>query len=200
MKKSIVTLLTLAAIGSTVYGGGDIAPVYEPVITEPQPVATPLSPVYYVGGGVAIAGLSRDCPCNNNDRLKDMTYGLALRAGADIIDYIGIELRYLNTFIEEDFSSIEHYGLYLKPHYEITPEASVYGLLGYGKTTVDCKADRRSFTLSKSGLAYGAGVEFTLQDNIGVWADISRLLSGEGKFDTDLNVATAGVLYRFDMQ
>ncbi|RUM71887.1 MAG: hypothetical protein DSZ10_05930 [Sulfurovum sp.] len=49
-------------------------------------------------------------------------------------------------------------------------------------------------------MAYGAGVEFTLQDNIGVWADISRLLSGEGKFDTDLNVATAGVLYRFDMQ
>ena len=196
MKKSIVTLMTLATIESTLYGGGDIAPAYEPVIAEPQPVLAPLSPAYYIGGGVAIAGLSRDCSCSN-DRLKDMTYGLALRAGVDIIDYIGIELRYLNTFVEEDFSSMDHYGLYLKPHFEITPEVSVYGLIGYGKTTVDYEVGRRNSTLSKSDVAYGAGLEFALQDNIGVWADISHLLSGEGKFDTDLNVATVGVLYRF---
>ena len=200
MKKTIRSIAALALLGGyTLYAGGDIAPVYEPVVSEPQPVATPLEPVYYVGGGLAVAGLSRDCPCNNNTRLKDMTYGLALRAGVDIIDYVGIEARYLSTFIEKDFSEVTHYGLYLKPYYPVSDDMTLYGLLGYGKTSVDFTGRRNTTTLDKSGFVYGAGMEFVVQDDISVWVDAQHLLGSEGKYDTDLNVGTAGVLYRFGL-
>ncbi len=198
IKTKIMALLSVSMIGiTTLYAGGDITPTYEPVITEPEPVATPLEPVYYVGGGLAIAGLSRDCPCDDNRRLKDMTYGIALRAGRDITDYIGIEVRYINSFIENDFSEVEHYGIYLKPQWDVSQEANLYGLLGYGKTTVDCDNGRRTVTMTKNGLTYGAGLEFAIQDNIAVWVDGMHLMSGEGTFDTDVNMGTLGLIYRF---
>jgi len=200
MKETIRSIAALVLLGGyTLYAGGDIAPVYEPAVSKSQPVATPLEPLYYVGGGLAVAGLSRDCPCNNNTRLKDMTYGLALRAGVDIIDYLGIEARYLSTFIEKDFSEVTHYGIYLKPYYPISNSMTLYGLFGYGKTSVDYTGMRRSSTLDKSGFSYGGGMEFMIQNDISVWVDAQHLLGSEGRFDTDVNVGTAGVLYRFNM-
>jgi len=134
MKKSMIALLSVATMGVQLYAGGDIAaPVYEPAPVEPQPVAKTLDPVYYVGGGLAVSGLSRDCPCSSKERLKDMTYGVALRAGADVVDYLGIELRYLQTFMEKDFSDMVHYGIYLKPYYPVTNTATLYALLGLRK-------------------------------------------------------------------
>ncbi len=199
MKKIAILAAALLAAGSTLYAGGDIEPVYEPVVTEPKPVATPLSTVYYVGGGVVVSGLSRDCPCNKNERIKDMTYGVALKAGADITEYVGLELRYLKTFLEKDFSDMEHVGLYLKPQYTMTPETTLYALLGYGKTSIDYTVTKNGSTLSKSGFAYGAGVEVSLQNDIGFWIDIQHLLNDEGSYNTDLNIGTAGMLYRFSL-
>lgn len=199
--KKIVTLAaaTLFTIGSSLYAGGDIEPVYEPVITEPQPVATTLSPVYYIGGGVAVSGLSRECPCGKSERIKDMTYGIGIRAGVDFTEYVGLELRYLKTFLEKDFSDMEHVGLYVKPKYAVTPETTLYGLLGYGKTSIDYTVTKNGSTLSKTGISYGAGVEVSLQNDLGFWIDLQHLLGKEGAFDTDLNVGTAGMLYRFSM-
>ena len=189
-------------IGSyALYGGGNMAPTYEPVITVPEPVETPMQTLFYIGGGVAVAGVSRDCPCgDDSDRLKDMTYGLALRAGVDLIDYLGIEARYLATFIEKDFSEVTHYGLYLKPYLPIGQNTTLYGLLGYGKTSVECTGNRLTRTLDKSGVAYGGGVEFDMQENLSVWVDAQHLLGSEGKFNTDVNVGTAGLLYRFGVE
>ena len=200
MKRTLRLIAACILLGGySLYAGGDIAPVYEPAVSEPKPVATPLEPVFYVGSGLAVAGLSRDCPCNNNTRLKDMTYGLALRAGTDIIDYLGIEARYLRTFIEKDFSEVTHYGIYLKPYYSLSASTTIYGLLGYGKTSVDYTGRRNSSTLDKSGFAYGAGMEFMIQNDLSVWVDAQHLLGSEGDFDTDVNVGTAGILYRFNM-
>ena len=199
MKKILRSVAVLALLGGyTLHAGGDIAPVYEPVIHEPKPVATPLEPVYYVGGGLAVAGLSKDCSCNSKTRLKDMTYGLALRAGVDVVDYLAVEARYLTTFVEKDFSEATHYGIYLKPYYPFSNAAILYGLLGYGKTSVDY-TDKGGSTLDKTGFAYGAGLEFAIQNDISVWVDAMHLLDAEGNLDTDVNVGTAGVMYRFGL-
>ena len=195
--KILASLMTATLLSTGAFAGGDI--MVEPnVVIEPVEVEPVLEPVYYVGIGGVAAGLSRDCSCkNSNKRIKDMTYGVILKAGAIITDYIGIEARYINSPIENDFSEVEHYGLYLKPQYPVNEEAKVYGLLGYGKTTVDYTFGKRSSTLSESGFSYGAGLEYALENNLGLWVDMQHIFSNEGTFDTDLNLGTLGVMYSF---
>jgi len=197
LNKIVKSVITVALLSSTAFAGGDI--IVEPnVVIEPIETTPELAPVYYVGIGAVATGLSRDCACKmKSERLKDMTYGVLLKAGVTITDYIGIEARYINSTIESDFSEIEHYGIYLKPQYLINEEAKIYGLLGYGKTTVDYVMAKRKSTLSESGLSYGAGLEYALDDNVGLWIDMQHIFSDEGKFNTDLNLGSAGVSYNF---
>jgi len=194
VKKIIVSAAAAALLGSSLYAGGDIIP---PVVEVTPIAAQPLETVYYVGAGVSMIGVSKDCSCKGSTkRLKDMSYGVILKAGVNITDYIGIEARYLASFTEEDFSEVTHYGLYIKPQYKVTPEVNLYALLGYGTTTIDF-TDRGKSSLDVDGLSYGAGVEFALENNMGVWIDALRLASSEGSHDTDVTVGTAGVSYNF---
>jgi len=197
LNKIIKSVIAATLVTSTAFAGGDI--VVEPnVVFEPIEVEPELVPVYYVGIGAVASGLSRECACKSrSERLKDMTYGVLLKAGVMITDYIGVEARYINASIESDFSEMQHYGLYLKPQYLVNDETKVYGLLGYGKTTVDYDFGKRESTLSESGLSYGAGLEYAFDDNIGLWVDMQHIFSGEGTFDTDLNLGAAGVSYNF---
>ena len=197
LSKIIKPVITATLLSSTAYAGGDF--VVEPnVVFEPIETTPELVPVYYVGIGAVATGLSRECPCGPDaDRLKDMTYGVLLKAGVNITDYLGIEARYINSSIESDFSEVAHYGLYLKPQYLLNDEAKVYGLLGYGKTTVDYASSRKSSTLSESGLSYGAGLEYAFDDNVGLWVDMQHIFSDEGEYGTDLNLGAAGVSYNF---
>ena len=198
INKIVTSIITATLLSTNAFAGGDF--VVEPnVVFEPIEMEPELAPVYYVGIGATAMGLSRDCACKNgkNERLKDMTYGVLLKAGINITDYIGIEARYINTSIESDFSEVEHYGLYLKPQYMLNEEAKVYGLLGYGKTTVDYVSGRKNSILSESGLSFGAGFEYAFDDNIGLWVDMQHIFSGEGVYKTDLNLGAAGVSYNF---
>jgi len=214
MKKILISLTTVLALTTTTYAGGNIAPQE----AEVAPVPAVISPIpLYIGAGLVAAGLSRDCPCMNGSRLKDMTYGGLLRAGWDFNDYVGIEARALKASIEEDFSETTHYGLYLKPQYHVSNQTNVYGLIGYGKTEIDYDNHKgKTSTLSKSGLSYGAGIEYDLSsDNsegeyarsfdgqgnqekgLGIFADYQHLLSDEGEFNTDSNIFTVGLTYDF---
>jgi OOP family OmpA-OmpF porin len=148
--------------------------------------------------------------------MKDTRYGSILRLGADYNDYIGLEARVLKTFGSDIFSDTEHYGLYLKPQYHVADKVNIYGLIGYGKTSIDYTNGVRSSTTSESGLSYGAGFEYDLSSDTslgqysrmfdgqgeqekgwGLWADFQRLLTDEGAFDTTSSVATFGVTYDF---
>jgi opacity protein-like surface antigen len=94
---------------------------------------------------------------------------------------------------------------------------NVYGLLGYGRTSIDYDSHTgRSSKLSKNGFSYGAGLEYDLtsddnqgdygrtfdgqgdqEKSWGVWVDFMHLLDGEGVFDTDSNIVTGGITYDF---
>ena len=196
LNKILPSIVVSALLSTKLFAGGDFIVPAVPI--EPVEVTPELEPIFYVGIGAVASGLSRNCVCKAKaKRLKDMTYGFVLKAGMDITDYIGIEARYINASIENDFSEMVHYGLYLKPQYLIEDDISVYGLLGYGKTTVDYTFGKRTSTLDKSGLSYGAGLEYALDDNLGLWVDLQHIFSKEGTFDTDLNLGTAGVTYNF---
>jgi OOP family OmpA-OmpF porin len=214
MIKIILSLTTAIALTATSYAGSkQVAPVEAEVV----PIPAVINPIpLYIGIGLVAAGLSRDCPCTNDSRLKDMTYGGVIRAGWDFNEYFGIEARGLKANIEKDFSKTTHYGLYLKPQYHISDAVNIYGLLGYGKTTVDYASGSRSSKLSSSGLSYGAGLEYDFSSDEslgqyardfdgqgdqekgwGMWVDFQHLLYNEGVFNTDSNIVTAGMTYDF---
>jgi len=196
LNKILPSIITATFLSTNLFAGGDFIVPAVPI--EPVEITPELEPMFYVGIGAVASGLSRNCACEaKSTRLKDMTYGVILKAGMDITDYIGIEARYINASIENDFSEMVHYGLYLKPQYLIDDDVTVYGLLGYGKTTVDYTIGRRTSTLDESGLSYGAGLEYALEDDLGLWIDMQHIFSQEGTFETDLNLGTAGVTYNF---
>jgi len=215
MKKTLITLSTIVALSVSAHAGGKYV---EPEDAPVEAIPATMSPLgLYVGLGAVAAGLSRDCSCGDGSRLKDMTYGGIARIGWDFNNYIGLEGRYLNASIENDFSETEHYGLYLKPQYHVLNQMNIYGLLGYGTTTVDYDNNSgKNSSLSQSGFSYGAGVEYDFGDDEnqgeygrmfdgqgdqengwGIWADYQHLLSDEGKFSTDSNVFSVGVTYDF---
>jgi len=213
MKKSI--FLAMVATTSALMAGGKIAPVITPVapIVETPIDATP----FYLGLGAMMTYIDRDpCPCTpDGPNLEDHRGGIIVRAGADYNQYIGLEARYLKTLGSNTFSETEHYGLYLKPQYHITQQANVYGLLGYGKTTVDYTNGVLHSSTSESGVSYGIGVEYDLtkderayydrpfdgqgdqEQGWGLWLDFQHLLNNAGQVHTDNNVVTGGITYDF---
>lgn len=215
MKVTNIAILILAVItlGNSAYAGGKaVAPVDATVV----PIPATISPLpLYIGLGVIAAGVSKDCPCATDDRLKDMTYGAVVRAGWDFNQYIGIEGRYLKANLEKDFSTTTHYGLFLKPQYHVTEQMNVYGLLGYGRTEIE-GCSYNNGTLSKDGFSYGVGFEYDFasdesqgqysrmfdgqgdqEKGWGMWADFQNLMYNEGIYNTHSNVVTAGITYDF---
>ena len=107
-------------------------------------------------GGVGFTTAKVSC----QDGCEDITYGLLGRIGYDINNYIGIEGRVINTFLEYEQSDVTYYGIFAKPMYAINRDIKVYGLLGYGDVDV---GDIKSY--SGSGLSWGVGAEYYLGEN-----------------------------------
>ena len=212
--KKIIVLCVFGCIGltSSINAGGKFV---SPVVTEvmPIPIENPIP--FYLGLGLAAAGVSRDCPCAVDDRLKDTTYGVIFRAGWDMNQYFGVEARYIKANIEKDFSTTTHYGLFLKPQYHISDQINVYGLLGYGHTEIE-GCSYANGTLSVNDVSYGIGIEYDLtsDDNKGaydrifdgqgnqekgwgLWMDFQHLMNAEGIWKTNSNILSIGVTYDF---
>jgi OOP family OmpA-OmpF porin len=213
MKNTLIILTTIMTFTMSTYAGSkNVAPIEAEVLPVP-PVINPI-PIY-LGIGLVASAVSKDCPCADDERQKDMTYGAIIRAGWDINQYVGVEARYAKARLEKDFSTTTHYGLFLKPQYHITNQMNVYGLLGYGKTVVEGCALKNG-ELSQSGFSYGLGFEydFSEDDSLGeyermfdgqgdqekgwgLWADYQNLFNNEGHYKVKTNLFSAGVTYDF---
>jgi len=206
-----IKLISIAVIATTLTlsAGKNVAPVKSPVL----PVAIPIG--LYVGIGAIWAPTSIDCPCSGNVRKYDNPLGGVARIGYDFNQYFGIEGRYLKAKYSRNFATVTHYGIYLKPQYHITNAVNVYGLIGYGKTTIDCNYKTKPL-YDGSGLSFGAGIEYDLskdtsgltsgrafdgegdqEQGFGVWIDYQNLLYNKGAAKVRANVVTAGVTYDF---
>jgi len=188
-----------------------------------EPAVVPVAPVvdinpFYVGLGLLWSGSSRECPCGQGTRLKETTYGGIIRVGYDFNQYIGVEARALKASIDKDFAETTHYGIYLKPQYHVTDKLNVYGLVGYGKTKIECdnpKIPAGTKMFDESGLSVGIGLEYDLskdepvvtsrafdgqgdqEKGWGVWIDYQNLAHNKGKSKVKSNIVSAGVTYDF---
>ena len=206
MKKTTLSIVALIALSSQSYAGGDILPVQEyeaetivvevepavkvvePVVKEVKPeVVTPLveedNSNWYVGAGL-VAGRTQNIDC------EDITYGVMAKAGYDFNEYVGVEARGLMTNWEYEGSKIQHVGAFVKPQYPLSEDMNLYGLVGYGKTTTSHVQN-----VDETGLAYGAGAEYALSDDMNIFVDYERLIDKSNL--PDLEALSLGVSFDF---
>ena len=212
--------MALIALSSQSYAGGDttlpieeyedenVAVKIEPAVTEVEPEikeviledpkikkrvekkpATPLKKVlvdkstpWYAGAGLA-SGRAKNTYC------EDITYGVMAKAGYDFNKYVGVEARGLRTNWEYEGGKLKHLGAFLKPQYPINKAFNLYGLAGYAKTSM---GNKRYF--SDTGFAYGIGLDYAMNEELGLFVDYEHLLDTDAY---DLDALSFGVSYNF---
>ena len=206
MKKQIVlSMAALAVMATSSYAGGDLTPIVTPVEPEPVYVDEERMPVY-IGGGFVWGKYSGEC--GKNCAYEDVTYGGMLRGGYDFNEYIGIEARFIKTFLEEDpegGQTLQHVGLYAKPMIPMGEMFEMYGLLGYGWTQTSTGGNGNLTEYDDSGFSAGIGMEVKLssrdeddesyENGWGLFLDYQRLVIDSEA--PDMDVVSAGVTYDF---
>ncbi len=201
MKKSVLSLVSVLALSSCLIAGGDVAPIEEPVVI---PVID--NSVFYIGLGFGNATVNDDF---TSEEISANT--MMLQAGYQYNEYIALEGRYTFGFSTDynagdltgladnyngDFSS---WGIYVKPMYPIG-DFSVYALLGYGGVML---TDLSGGDAYESGFQWGLGAQYTVTENILIFADYVSLYNDTGfdytaqLDDVDSNTWTLGVSYKF---
>lgn len=156
----------IVALSNMIYAGGK--GVIHPE-SSVAPIETVDSSPWYLGAGIVWAKLS-GCDINPTCEYEDVTYGAMLRGGYDYNQYVGLEARYIRTFLDEGpfgGTPLEHIGVYLKPQYPVSERVNAYALLGYGYTKNLGNGARLNYFDSDSGFAAGLGVEYDLSDRKG---------------------------------
>jgi len=183
MKKKVLSLVTILALSTAVYAGGDVAPIEEVVET---PVVVDES-AFYIGAGI---GYTRGYQYNR---------------------YIAVEGRYSFGFntdydagnivnpIQVYDGDVSNWGIYLKPMYPIG-DFSIYALLGYGGVMLEDISNGDAY---ESGFQWGLGAQYAFMENITVFVDYVSLYNDTGfdyvarYADVDVDTWTIGISYKF---
>lgn len=222
MKKITLSIVSILMLSELSFAGGSIAPVEEPIVEE---IVVEDSSAFYTGLGYSYLTSNRTARLNIQGDHLDGTVvkntdstanNLLLQVGYQFNQYFAVEGRY--TFSVGDHSlthnfeggreedvdiGISNLAIYLKPMYPIG-DFSLYGLLGYGKI-------EREFNVAPthewdgSGFQWGAGFQYTVMDNVSIFADYTLWYDEDGEpheriprlLDTDFSVVGVGISYKF---
>jgi len=156
----------ITTLSTALYAGGKgVAPAVVPVV----PIETIDPSPWYLGAGLVWAKLS-GCDLQPNCTYEDVTYGAMVRGGYDYNQYVGVEARYINTFLDKGpygGTPLAHIGLYLKPQYPVAERVNAYALLGYGYTENLGNGARLDYFDKDWGFSAGLGLEYDLSDREG---------------------------------
>jgi opacity protein-like surface antigen len=231
MKKLNLSLAAIFAMGTFAVAGGDIAPV-EPVVEEPVVVASTGN--FYLG--LAYGALDAETELTTNivgggsftDTVIDDSFSeIMIQAGYNFNEYIAIEGRYWfgmdetlnfsawNPVLTNHDTTIDAWGIYVKPQYPVTEAFKIYALLGYG--AADLSIDNVNNTGldyvsdSVDGFSWGLGASYAFTENVSVFVDYVSIydddtnypalgsLIGVESYDVDdsINTWNFGVTYNF---
>jgi len=193
MKKIILSLTSVLAMGSFAFGGGDIVPIQEPVVEVPEMVEEDM-PVndagFYLGLGYGALGFERTVTAENH--VANIEYNsdlnldydtLMFQIGYKINKYVSLEYRYWKGMGDENIpildknlggvgsADLSAYGFYAKPAYSISDSFNLYALLGYSLATYDVNYGAISGTKDKDGFSWGLGAGFAFNQNVSVSLD-----------------------------
>jgi len=201
-------------MGTFAFAGGDIAPV-EPVVDEP--VIASIGN-FYLGLAYSYQDLQTDgtaTPPAGKARkrsiLDDNFSAVMLQAGYNFNEYIAIEGRYwfglsstvhyghTNSALQDKDTSIDAWGIYVKPQYPVTEAFSVYALLGYGGADINIDNVPSNIGLqyaddSVDGFSWGLGASYAVTDNVSLFVDYVSMYDN----DDDYYNASTGYHYNLD--
>jgi len=203
-------LYLICGLSSLLFAGGDILPKMIPI----EPIEVKQLPVpVYVGVGFSSGRYF-------SSKYEDVTYGMMVRMGYELNQYIGFEARYIATFWEEGHfngQELEHVGLFVKPTLSLGDNFNIYGLLGYAWTETHTES-KQNPSIGENGFSAGLGLEYDISTKRndydqhiyypegfdgqadqevgwGLFVDFQRLLIDSDM--PDLDVVSAGVTYDF---
>jgi len=218
-------------VGSTLFAGGpfvsapepDVEPV-EPAVAEiPQTAPAPESSIKpYIGGGLGTSSAdakssAKVCGGCQYDKLNQSTSKSAdkiinwggsdnattglLLAGVEVNDYLAVEGRITKAISDYEIKdhkpiSYTNAALYLKPQAKFE-NFTLYGLLGYGVSSIDFMGKNTT----KSGIQYGAGGSYDINEQLSVFADYTQLMNSSKKISDATTLGSigslnAGVIYK----
>ena len=180
MKKILMSVVAMVAIGSMAQAGGDIAPV------APVPVASSCGEGFYVGAALAIQRTyAGDSSWSGYENGQDKTVPLVGILGYKFNCYLSVEGRISQTVYEEDYADVLTYSIFLKPMYPVTESLNVYALIGYGVVDAEytdgdtpAPANRIGQTIVDSGsFQWGLGLDYAINENWSLFLDYTRLMN-----------------------
>ncbi len=206
MKKLLLS--TAVILSSLAYAGGDYIPAPEPV--TPIAPSTPQIKISNFYGGLGLAGLST---YGNNSSLNWFSKKKGqdkLLAFVGILGYqfnpnLAIEGRASLGLVNPHFTeNAVNLSLFVKPSYNITKEAAIYGLLGFGWVKIDGHHKHPNF-IKKASPQFGLGASYKIRENMDVFADYTWLLHKKkakallpgGSDKLSHEAITVGVNYHF---
>jgi opacity protein-like surface antigen len=227
MKMIKLSIVSIIAINSFSFAGGDIEPIIEPKIVIPKvkdvkvDVPRYSSAGFYMSIAYSYATEKERASYKPNDIVTtadDATWELSgmVLAGYQINDYFSIEGRLTNSLDDVSYNDVDiadydltNAALYAKVMYPIalTQEniTSIYALLGYGETTIDGATTE----YKSDGIQWGVGVSHNINKNISIFADYTQLAL-EDEYDInsvtathpdedelDVSTLNVGVAYKF---
>lgn len=222
-KRILLSTALCIAMGSSAF-----ADTYQEEI-PPQPYMQPVALGIYVGLAYGYTQVKDDYfeyyPNSGLAVQTDINYDAVMfQAGYQYNTFFAFELRYWTAFNGGDYSISSNYpplyppavgsydnfdawGFYLKPMYPVTPEFSIYGLLGFSGVYV---AGEPGWDLLDEGdYSWGLGASYAITPNILIFADYVQLFNGGGygygyydydydsDQDTRVNTINIGLTYRF---
>ncbi len=133
----------------------------------------------YAGVGLGAFGLEfKNSPTTNAVSQKNTVFGGYVKLGADIGDYLGAELRFGATgsgsktypapigSLKQQASNFISY--LAKVQFPATPDLRLYALVGGTTAKFKGTDSAGSQSQTKTGLSYGLGGEYALQDTLSV--------------------------------
>ena len=221
-KKILLSTVLAAAIGSTAFAD-------EYYADAPPPYVPQMSLGLYVGLAYGYTQVKDDYfeyyPNSGLAVQTDINYDAVMfQAGFQYNPFIAFEFRYWTAFNGGDYSIDSNYpplyppavgsydnfdawGFYLKPMYPVTPDFSIYGLLGFSGVYVS--GEPGWDLLDEGSFSWGLGASYAITPNILIFADYVELFNGGGygydyynydydaDQDTRVNTINIGLTYRF---
>ena len=203
MKKIVLSVVTVVAMSSVSFAGGDIEPV-EPMMEETPVVMAGLSGGY-VGLGLSAAATGNDSLSFFSEETGQERAGdIVLQAGYEFNPYVAVEARYSTSVMSVDSVERDVWGIYVKPQYPVGEGMNIYALLGYGGMTLDGK-DGANVDLDDTGFQWGIGLSYDMTHNVALFVDYVNAANdmeadaypGIGSNDISSDALTVGVTYKF---
>ena len=211
MKKNILLPL-LAVIG---FGSSALADSYNTNVPAAYHEVPPVLSYPYIGAAFGLVNINDNTYVYDGYlpyiESTDIDYNaMMFQVGYQFNPYIAAEFRYwfslgsgdyITNSIDGTFNSFDAWAMYIKPMYPITPEFSIYGLLGFSGVTVT-GGPGWDLLYNDGDFSWGGGLSYDVTSNIAVFVDYVELFNDTLEFydysqETRVKIINFGITYKF---